>query len=50
MGIDPTTLWSLILSIFGYQFFTSRSVGTSATIVLAPVVLIVAIGVLITML
>lgn len=50
LGIDPTTLWSLILSIFGYQFFTNRSVGTSATIVLAPVVLIVAIGVLITLL
>jgi Yip1 domain len=49
-GLDPTTLWSLVLGVFGYHAWTNRSVFKSAAIVLAPLVIIVAIGVLLTQL
>lgn len=49
-NIDPTSLWSLILTVFGYQAWTQRSLAKSASIVLAPLVVIVAAGVAITLL
>ena len=36
MALDVTVLWSLVLTILGYQAFTKRSTATSALIVLAP--------------
>ncbi len=42
LGLDVTALWSLVLSVFGYQAFSKRSLGVSALVVLGPVVLIVA--------
>lgn len=43
LGLDPTLIWSVVLSILGYQSFTKRSLPLAAAIVLAPIVLIVAI-------
>ncbi len=43
LGLDPTLIWSVVLSIMGYQAFTKRSLAFSAGIVLAPILLIVAI-------
>ena len=36
MALDVTVLWSLVLTILGYQAFTNRSTAASALIVLAP--------------
>ena len=36
MALDVTVLWSLVLTILGYQAFTKRSTATSALVVLAP--------------
>jgi hypothetical protein len=41
LGLDVTALWSIALSVFGYQAFSKRSLAVSAAIVLAPAVLIV---------
>jgi hypothetical protein len=42
-NLDPTLIWSVVLSIIGYQSFTKRSLPFAATVVLAPMALIVAI-------
>jgi len=44
---DITAVWWLVLSIVGYQAFTRRSLAFSAAVVLGPIALIVAIGMLI---
>jgi predicted membrane-bound mannosyltransferase len=44
---DVTAVWWLVLSIVGYQAFTQRSLAFSAAVVLGPIALIVAIGMLI---
>ena len=41
LSLDPTTIWSLVLSVFGYQAFTQRSTVHSALVVLAPLFVIV---------
>lgn len=47
LSLDVTAIWGLVLSILGYQAFTKRSLAWSAAVVLAPLALIVVIGVLI---
>src|SRR5262249_23746777 len=46
LGRDVTAVWSVVLSIIGYQAFTKRSTAFSALVVLGPLALIVAIGTL----
>jgi len=41
---DVTAVWWLVVSIVGYQAFTNRSLAFSAGVVLGPIALIVAIG------
>ena len=41
---DVTAVWSLVLSIVGYQAFTKRSLAFSALVVLGPIGLIVVIA------
>jgi hypothetical protein len=41
LRLDITALWSIVLSVLGYQTFSKRSLAVSAAIVLAPIVLIV---------
>ena len=43
LNLDPTLIWSVVLSIIGYQSFTKRSLPFAAAVVLAPLALIVAI-------
>jgi hypothetical protein len=40
LSLDPTTVWSLVLTIFGYQALTQRSTLHAALVVLAPYLLI----------
>jgi hypothetical protein len=47
LGLDVTVIWTLVLQVLGYQFFTKKPYATSAAIVLGPVALIVAIGTLV---
>jgi hypothetical protein len=47
LNLDVTVVWSVVLSILGYQSFTKRSLAFSAAVVLGPIVVIVAIGTLI---
>jgi hypothetical protein len=46
LGRDVTAVWSVVLSIVGYQAFTKRSLAFSGLVVLGPLALIVAIGTL----
>ncbi|HVY64755.1 MAG TPA: YIP1 family protein [Gammaproteobacteria bacterium] len=46
LSLDVTAVWSLVLSIVGYQVFTKRSLALSAAIVLGPLAVIVAVGTL----
>jgi Yip1 domain len=41
LQLDPTTIWSIVLSVFGYQSFTQRSTVHAALVVLAPLFVIV---------
>ena len=41
---DVTSIWSIVLSIVGYQTFSKRSLAFSAAVVLAPLALIIAIA------
>ncbi len=43
LSLDPTLIWSVVLSIIGYQSFTKRSLPFAAAVVLGPIVLIVVI-------
>jgi hypothetical protein len=47
LGLDVTTLWSLVLTVLGYQYWTKRSLPVAAVVVLGPLLLIVAISVLV---
>src|SRR5512143_2918950 len=47
LGLDVTAVWSVVLSIVGYQAFTKRSLALSAIVVLAPLALIIGISTLI---
>jgi hypothetical protein len=49
LQLDPTTIWSLVLTVLGYQAFTQRSTLHTAIVVLAPWFVIVLIGVLATL-
>jgi len=44
LGLDVTIVWSVVLSILGYQTFTKRSLALSAAVVLGPIAVIVVIG------
>jgi hypothetical protein len=46
LSLDPTALWTVVLSIFGYQALSQKSIVHSAIVVLAPVALIVLLSVL----
>jgi hypothetical protein len=47
LSLDVTAVWSVVLSIVGYQAFTKRSLVLSAVVVLAPLALIIGISTLI---
>lgn len=49
LSLDVTAVWSIVLSIVGYQTFTKRSLALSAVIVLGPLAVIVAIGALLSL-
>jgi hypothetical protein len=44
LGLDITAMWSLVLTVLGYQAWTKRSIVTAAVVVLGPLLLIVAIS------
>jgi len=46
LGLDLTTLWSIVLTVLGYQAWTQRSVVTATAIVLGPLAVIAGIGAL----
>jgi hypothetical protein len=46
LSLDPTTLWAVVLSIFGYQALSQKSIVHSAIVVLAPITIIVLLSVL----
>jgi hypothetical protein len=46
LSLDPTTLWTLVLSILGYQALSQKSIVHATVVVLAPYGLIVLISVL----
>ena len=46
LSLDPTTLWTLVLSILGYQALSQKSIVHAAVVVLAPYAVIVLISVL----
>lgn len=41
-SLDPTYIWSTVLLVMGYSHWTGRSLGQSALVVLAPIVIIYA--------
>jgi hypothetical protein len=43
LSLDPTTLWSLVLSVLGYQALSQKSLVHAALVVLGPLFLIVLI-------
>jgi hypothetical protein len=47
LGIDVTIIWSVALSVIGYQQWTKKSLVTSVVVVLGPLAVIVLIGTLI---
>ena len=44
LALDPTVIWSVVLSVFGYQALSQRSIVHAAMVVLGPYVIIVAIA------
>jgi hypothetical protein len=50
LGFDVTTVWSVLLAIMGYQAFTKSSLVKAAVVVLAPIVVIVGVGTLVSLL
>jgi hypothetical protein len=41
LGIDPTTLWSIVLTVIGYQAWTKSSLVKAGAVVLGPLAAIV---------
>lgn len=41
--IDPTSVWSMALLVFGYQAWTGKALGKAAGIVLAPLAVLLAL-------
>jgi len=44
LALDPTVVWTVVLSVLGYQALSQRSILHAAAVVLAPYVLIVLIA------
>jgi hypothetical protein len=44
LALDPTVIWTVVLTVLGYQALSQRSIVHAATVVLAPYVLIVLIA------
>lgn len=44
LALDPTVVWTIVLTVLGYQALSQRSILHAATVVLAPYVLIVLIA------
>jgi len=49
LNLDVTFLWSVVLSVFGYQAWTKRSLPAAAAVVLGPFALIVAVSLFFTL-
>jgi hypothetical protein len=49
LSLDPTTIWSVVLSVFGYQALSQRSTVHATLVVLGPWVVIVLIAVALTL-
>ncbi len=47
MSLDVTFLWSTVLQILGYQYFSQKSIVTATMVVLGPLAVIVVIGALV---
>jgi hypothetical protein len=43
MSLDLTVLWSTVLQILGYQYFTQKSIVTATIVVLGPLAVIVGV-------
>ena len=50
LSLDPTTIWSVVLTILGYQAWTNRSLVHATLVVLGPLILIVLVSALATQL
>jgi hypothetical protein len=46
LALDPTVIWTVVLTVLGYQALSQRSIVHAATVVLAPYVLIVLVAAL----
>jgi Yip1 domain len=44
LALDPTVIWTVVLTVFGYQALSQRSILHAATVVLAPYALIVLVA------
>lgn len=44
LGLDITFIWSALLLILGYQAWSGKSLGIAASIVLAPYILLIGLG------
>jgi hypothetical protein len=49
LGLDPTSLWSVVLTVLGYQSWTGSSFARTLAIVLGPIVCIVGISAALTL-
>ncbi len=49
LGIDVTTIWSVVLTVLGYQAWTKSSLVKTVAVVLGPLALIIAISTLLTL-
>jgi Yip1 domain len=46
LALDPTVIWTVVLTVLGYQALSQRSIVHAATVVLAPYVVIVLVAAL----
>jgi hypothetical protein len=44
LALDPTVIWTVVLTVLGYQALSQRSIVHAAAVVLSPYVLIVSIA------
>ena len=49
LGIDLTTIWSVVITVLGYQAWTKSSLVKAVAVVLGPLALIIAISTLLTL-